>query len=54
MDEEISIDKVKMAIIIMERRLTDIENVISAAVGLKFCFCSINEWKFLRDKPCDS
>ena len=32
----------------------DIENVVSAAVGLKFCFCSINEWSFLRDKPCDT
>ena len=42
MGDEINLSKVKMAIIVIERRLTDFENVISAAVGLKFCLCSIN------------
>lgn len=53
MDEEISIEKVKVAILVTERRLCEIENKISSSLNMKFSLCSINEWNFLKDKPCN-
>lgn len=49
--EEIPIAHVKLAVIVTERRLAGMENILAALHVGRYALCSNNEWKFLQGEP---
>jgi hypothetical protein len=50
--DETQLMKVKLSMVVTERRMCELDTVLKAGLNSQYQFCTVNEWNFLNDRPC--